>query len=129
MNTPIKKYRTSLYAFLFLLLGIALTTFWFSLKNPMKPLYVEVLNDTDATIPSVIIEHGSANLQEKISMVQLKPHESRIVALNHKPGMGFNVAANFANGEKTEICGGKSKDHWFFRETITKFGIYTTPVR
>lgn len=127
--TAMNTRRSSLYAVLFLLLGIALSTIWFSLKNPMRPLYVELLNDTDATIPSVVIEHGSANLQQKISLVQLKPHESRIVALNHQPGMGFNVAANFANGEKTEICGGKSKDHWFFRETITKFGIYTTPVR
>jgi hypothetical protein len=95
----------------------------------MKPLYVEVVNDTEALIPSVIIEHGSAGLQEKISVVQLRSKESRILALNHKPGMGFNVLVNFADGTQTEICGGKSKDYWFFRETITKFGIYTTPVR
>lgn len=123
------KPRLSLFAILLVLLGIAISSFWFSLKNPMRPLYVEILNDTDKLIPSVIIEHGSADLQEKISIVQLQPKESRIIALNHKPGMGFNVAANFMNGEQTEICGGKSKDHWFFRETITPFGIYTTPVR
>jgi len=123
------KLRLSLYAFLFLLLGIAISSFWHSLQNPMKPLYVELVNDTEKLIPSVIIEHGSAGLQEKISVVQLQPKERRLIALNHKPGMGFNVAVNYANGEKTEICGGKSKDHWFFRETITKFGIYTTPIR
>ncbi len=112
-----------------LLLGIAISNLWQKLHHPMKPLYVEVVNDTESLIPSVIIEHGSAGLQEKISVVQLKSKESRILALNHKPGMGFNVLVNFADGTKTEICGGKSKDHWFFRETITKFGIYTTPVR
>lgn len=95
----------------------------------MKPMYVEIVNDTQKLIPSVIIEHGSAGLQEKIMLLQLNPKESRIIALNHKPGMGFNVAVNYANGEKTEICAGKNKPHWFFRETITKFGIYTTAIR
>ena len=125
----ISKKRVLIISFAFLLLGIAISSFWHSLHNPMKPLYVELLNGTEAVIPSVIIEHGSGSLQEKITVVQLKPKESRVIALNHKPGMGFNVLANFADGTKTEICGGKSKDHWFFRETITKFGIYTTPVR
>ena len=91
-------------------------------------MFVELQNDTGATIPSVIIEHGSANLQEKISVVQLQPDESRVVALNHKPGMGFNVAVNFADGEKTEICVGRSNDYWFFREIISKFGIQTEVV-
>lgn len=109
--------------------GVAVTSLWYTLQNPMKPLYVELVNDTDKLIPSVIIEHGSAGLQEKITLVQLKSKETRVIALNHKPGMGFNVLVNYADGEKTEICGGKSKDHWFFRETITKFGIYTTPIR
>jgi len=119
----------TLNALLFVLLGIALSSLWFVLKTPMRPMYVEIVNDTENIIPSVVIEHGNVNLQEKISLVQLRPQESRTVALNHQPGLGFNVAANFANGEKTEICAGKSKKHWFFRETITKFGIYTTPVR
>ena len=113
----------------FFLLGIIISSFWFSLQNPMKPLYVELVNDTMDIIPSVEIEHGNAGLQEKIMVVRLKPQERRVVALNHQPGLGFNVAVNYANREKTEICAGKSKDHWFFRETITKFGVYTTPVR
>lgn len=112
-----------------LLTGVMGATFWHSLQNPMKPLYVEVFNDTAELIPVVEIEHGSQSLQEKIVLLRLKPKERRIVALNHLPGMGFNVAVNYANKEKIEICGGKSKDYWFFRETITKHGIYTTPIR
>ncbi len=112
-----------------LVLGIVLSNLWHAYYNPMKPLYVELVNATETIIPSVIIEHGSAGLQEKIIVVQLKPKESRLLVLNHKPGMGFNVQANFSDGSQTEICGGKSKDYWFFRETITKFGIYTTPIR
>ena len=125
----VSKKSVAIITLIFLLLGAVISSLWYELHNPMKPLYVEVVNDTDTLIPSVVIEHGSAGLQEKITLVQLKREESRVLALNHKPGMGFNVLANFADGTKTEICGGKSKDHWFFRETITKFGIYTTPVR
>jgi len=125
----VSKKIVVIASLILMLLGIAMSGFWHGLHNPMKPLYVELINGTEALIPSVIIEHGSGDLQEKITVVQLTPKESRILALNHKPGMGFNVLANFADGTQTEICGGKSKDHWFFRETITKFGIYTTPIR
>lgn len=121
--------RSVIIAILVFIFGFVISGFWYSLQNPTKPLFVEILNDTDTLIPSVIIEHGNANLQEKITLVQLKPKETRIIVLNHKPGMGFNVAANYANGEKTEICGGKNKGIWFYRETITKFGIYNTPIR
>jgi hypothetical protein len=121
--------RLHIYALVFILLGISITIFWFSLHNPIKPLFVELVNDTDKVIPTVLIEHGSPSLQEKIIIVQLKARERRVIALNHKPGMGFNVAVAYADGSKTEICAGKSKDYWFLRETITKFGIYTTPIR
>ncbi len=123
---PKKNFITVILA---LLLGIGLTSFWYNLHNPMKPLYVELVNDTEVLIPSVIIEHGSSGLQEKITLVQLKSKESRILALNHKPGMGFNIHVNFADGTETEICTGKEKEYWFFRETITKFGVYSRPIR
>ena len=109
--------------------GFVISSFWQSLHNPMKPLYVEVYNNTKEIIPSVEIEHGGNGLQEKIMLIRLKPEERRVIVLNHKPGLGFNVAANYAHRGKSEICGGKSKDYWFFRETITPHGIYTTPIR
>lgn len=121
-----KKYTRSA---IFLFVGILLSYLWFNLNNPKQPLYVEVVNDTETLLPSVIIEHGGNSIQEKITLTQFKPKEVRTVVLNHNPGMGFNIAVNYANGEKTEICGGKSKKHWFIRETITKFGIYDTPIR
>ncbi len=121
--------RSVIIAVLVFILGIVIGSYWYSLQNPAKPLFVEIVNDTEALIPSVIIEHGNANLQEKITLVQLRPRETRIIVLNHKPGLGFNIAVNYANGEKTEICAGKNKGIWFFRETITKFGIYNTPLR
>ena len=128
MHSLSKKYLIIIGAALFFVGGF-FGSFWHSLSRPMKPLYVELFNDTKEIIPSVEIEHGSVALQEKILVVRLEPQERRIIALNHKPGMGFNVAVNYANREKTEICAGKSKDYWFFRETITKFGVYSTPIR
>lgn len=123
------KIRLSLYLLIALLTGAMSASAWYYLHNPLKPLYVEVVNDTDKLIPSVIIEHGNLILQEKIMIIRLKPNEKRIIALNHTPGLGFNVKAIFKSGEQTEICAGKNKAYWFFRETITKFGIYTTPIR
>ena len=121
--------RPAIFAVLLFVFGFIASSYWSFLKNPMKPLYVELVNETDSMVPSVVIEHGGGGLQEKITIVQLKAKETRVLALNHKPGMGFNVAVNYANGEKTEICAGKNKGYWFFRETITKFGVYNTPIR
>ncbi len=123
------KAKKTRYIFMLLLLGGVAAYYWFALGKPVKPLYVELYNDTDQLIPSVIIEHGNANLQEKITVVQLKSKQRRYIMLNHKPGMGFNIAVNYPNGEKTEICAGKNKNYWSIRGTITKFGIYTTPIR
>lgn len=123
------KSRITLTSLTLLLTGVMLSQLWFWYYNPKKPLYVEIVNDTKSIIPSVVIEHGTPNLQEKVMLVRIKPNEQRVITLNHKPGLGFSIQANFANGDKTEICGGKTKGYWFYRETITKFGIYTTPIR
>ena len=112
-----------------IVVSIVATKYWQDRHYPIHPIFVEVVNETDKVIPSVIIEHGNDNLQEKITMVQFRPGEKRIIALNHQPGLGFNVQANYANGEMIEICGGKSPGYWFYRETILDVGIYTTPIR
>ncbi|MEE9325742.1 MAG: hypothetical protein V3U71_00500 [Cocleimonas sp.] len=121
--------RASLSALLFILLGFVVSSFWHSLHNPIQPMYIELFNETEEVIPSIEIEHGGNALQEKIMVLRLKPNESRLLVLNHKPGMGFNIAVNYTNAEKTEICTGKNKDYWYLKETITKFGIYTTLIR
>ena len=112
-----------------ILLSVIATKFWQDQHYPSRPVFVELVNATHTLIPSVIIQHGNHQLQEKISIVQLRAGEKRIIALNHEPGLGFNIKVNYANGEVTEICGGKSKGYWFYRETIVDVGIYTTPLR
>jgi len=44
-------------------------------------MYVEVVNDTETLLPSVIIEHGGNSIQEKITLTQFKPKEVRTVVL------------------------------------------------
>ncbi len=116
-------------AIILILLSVAATKYWLEQYYPSRPVFVELVNATKQLIPSVIIEHGNYQLQEKISSVQLRAGEKRIIALNHEPGLGFNIKVNYANGEVTEICGGKTKGYWFYRETIVDVGIYTTPIR
>lgn len=125
----LKTSHLMMIAITLILLSVIATKFWQDQHYPSRPLFVELVNATNTLIPSVIIEHGNHQLQEKISIVQLRAGEKRIIALNHEPGLGFNIKVNYANGEVTEICGGKTKGYWFYRETIVDVGIYTTPLR
>lgn len=123
------KKHWAIAVILLILISILATKYWNDRYYPSRPVFVELFNSTNKLIPSVIIEHGNDQLQEKITVVQLRAGEKRIIALNHQPGLGFNVQANYANGEMIEICGGKSEGYWFYRETIMDVGIYTTPIR
>ncbi len=125
----LKISHLMIIAITLIILSVVATKFWQNRHYPSRPVFVELVNATNKLIPSVIIEYGNDQLQEKISIVQLRAGEKRIIALNHEPGLGFNVQVNYANGEMTEICGGKSKGYWFYRETILDVGIYTTPLR
>lgn len=102
---------------------------WYQAYSPIRPMFVELANATSELLPSIVIEHGNSLLQEKIVIVQLQVGEKRIIALNHEPGLGFNVKVNYADGRSTEICSGRSKEHRFYRETIEDAGIYTTPIQ
>ena len=77
--------------------------------------------------PEVAITHGKADLQEHIQARQIKPGESRVIALNHRSGLGFNVDANLADGRQYSICAGKRDDRRI-RLTITSGGIIPQPV-
>ncbi len=112
-----------------ILASVLATKYWVERYYPSQPIFIELINATKQVIPSVIIEFGNDQLQEKIMMVQLRVGEKRILALNHHSGLGFNVQVHYADGEMTEICGGKSKGYSFYRETIIPTGIYTTPIR
>lgn len=112
-----------------ILVSVLSTKYWLERYYPSQPIFIELVNATQSVIPSVIIEFGNDQLQEKITVVQLRSGEKRVLALNHHAGLGFNIQVNYADGEMTEICGGKTEGYRFYRETIINTGIYTTPIR
>jgi hypothetical protein len=111
------------------LLTILISQFWHYLHTPMHPIYVDIYNETEEVIPSVVIEHGNVNTQEKIQSIQIQPQEHRIIALNHQPKLGFSITANYANGKESEICAGKWSEKYYLRAHVSRFGIYMTDVR
>ena len=112
-----------------LLLGIALTIVHHHLHTPINPIFVDIYNETDQILPSVVIEHGNINTQEKIQAIGIKPDEHRIIALNHQPELGFNIKAHFKNGKDSEICAGKWSKEYYLRATVSPYGIYITEIR
>ncbi|MEE9352185.1 MAG: hypothetical protein V3U78_07990, partial [Thiotrichaceae bacterium] len=112
-----------------LLAGVALSSVRHHLHTPMNPLFVDIYNETEEIIPSVVIEHGNINTQEKIQAIRIEPGEHRIIALNHQPELGFNIKANYANGKESEICAGKWSKERYLRASVWSYGIYITEIR
>ena len=108
--------------------GALLSAAWYHYQHPVRPLYVDLYNGTAATLPEVAITHGTANLQSRIQALRISPGEHRIVALNHRPGMGFNVDATLADGSRFSICAGKD-DARFIGITVSAGGLVPHPLR
>lgn len=99
--------------------------FWYGMQYPGRPLFVEIVNLRDATIPLLKIEHGNDFSQEKILLTQLRAGESRVISLNHEPGKGYSVEVQLADGKKTEACVGKLSHRWVNRVIVTSNGIFS----
>lgn len=89
-------------------------------------LEVEIVNASGEPVTAVEIHHGNADTEEKITLFQLEPNTSRTLALNHAPGLGYNLTARFADGRELSICGGRAKGRWRMREVITAQAIYSS---
>lgn len=98
---------------------------WYGMQYPGRPLFVEIVNMRDTTIPLLKIEHGNDFSQEKILLTQLRSGESRVISLNHEPGKGYSVEMQLADGKKTEACVGKLSNRWVNRVIITSNGIFS----
>lgn len=108
-----------------LLSGAFLMHLWYGTQYPTRPLFVEIANLRDATIPLLKIEHGNDFSQEKILLTQLKAGETRTITLNHAPGKGYSVEAQLADGSKVEACVGKQSQRWVNRVVLTSNGIFS----
>ena len=113
-----------LTAFVGIIGGALLASGWYRLNYPMQPLFVEISNQRTAIIPLLSIEHGSDYAQEKILLTQLRPGETRVIALNHEPGRGYSIEAQLADGSKVEACVGKLSKKWVNSVLITSNGIF-----
>lgn len=105
--------------------GIAAMLLWYGQQYPGRPLFVEIANMREETIPLLKIEHGNDLSQEKILLTQLQAGETRIVTLNHEPGKGYSVEVQLPDGKKVEACVGKLSDRWVNRVIITSNGIFS----
>lgn len=112
-------------AVLGLVVGMSGMKFWCGMQYPARPLFVEITNMRDTTIPLLKIEHGNDFSQEKILLTQLKAGESRVLTLNHEPGKGYSVEAQLADGNKVEACVGKMSDRWVNHVILTTNGIFS----
>ncbi len=105
--------------------GMVAMSLWHGQQYPGRPLFVEIANMREATIPLLKIEHGNDFSQEKILLTQLQAGETRVVSLNHEPGKGYSVEVQLPDGKKTEACVGKLSKRWVNRVIITNNGIFS----
>lgn len=93
---------------LFLVIGLALGWLIFSDHTNHDILYVTVHNTDSVMLESVRFEFGFGVTQSNILVLQIKPGEKRLVALNHPLHKGYNVEARFADGEVRSFCANKT---------------------
>lgn len=92
----------------FFILGLSLGWLIFAEHNSPDILYVKVHNTDTVMLESVRFEFGFGLTQSNILLLQIKPGEQRLVALNHPLNKGYNVEARFADGEVRSFCANRS---------------------
>lgn len=92
----------------FFILGFALGWLLFADHLDADILYVTVHNTDDIMLESVRFEFGFGLTQSDILILQVKPGEKRLVALNHPLHKGYNIEARFADGEVRSFCANRT---------------------
>lgn len=95
----------------FFLVGLALGWLLFADHQEQDILYVTIHNTDDVMLDSVRFEFGFGLTQSDILILQVKPGEKRLVALNHPLNKGYNVEARFADGEIRVFCANRNFPH------------------
>ena len=93
---------------LFFILGLGVGWLIFADHQDNDILYVTVHNTDTVMLESVRFEFGFGLTQSNILILQVKPGEQRLVALNHPLHKGYNVEARFFGGEVREFCANRS---------------------
>ena len=63
------------------------------------------------------------NTQEKIQVINLSPGETRIIALNHESGLGFDIEINYSDGRTVSACIGKNSEQSILPVKISQDGV------
>lgn len=92
----------------FFIAGLALGWLLFAEHQDNEILYVTVHNTDEVMLESVRFEFGFGLTQSNILILQVKPGEQRLVALNHPLNKGYNVEAHFADGEVRAFCANRN---------------------
>lgn len=89
---------------LYLLGGTALG--WLLFSRPLQPdiMLATFHNQSDMLINSVHLEFGFDLNQSDLLVLQIRPDESRTIAINHVPGRGFNTEVSYADGTVQSFC-------------------------
>lgn len=93
---------------LYLLGGLAFGWLLFSRPLPPDIMLVTFHNQSDILINSVHLEFGFDLNQSDLLVLQIRPGESRTIAINHVPGRGFNTVANYADGTRQSFCANRN---------------------
>ncbi|MGI6408655.1 MAG: hypothetical protein GXZ05_12340 [Gammaproteobacteria bacterium] len=89
---------------LYLLGGVILG--WLLFYRPLQPdiMLVTFHNQSDMLIHSIHLEFGFDLNQSDLRIMQIRPDESRTIAINHVPGRGFNTEVSYADGTIQSFC-------------------------
>jgi hypothetical protein len=93
---------------LFFIAGLGFGWLLFADQQEADILYVTVHNTDSVMLESVRFEFGFGLTQSNILLLQIKPDEQRLVALNHPLNKGYNVEARFAGGEVRSFCANRT---------------------
>ncbi|WP_018952780.1 hypothetical protein [Thioalkalivibrio sulfidiphilus] len=99
-------------ATLLFLIGLLLGWLIFADHGEPETLMVTVHNDSPVLIEAIWFDFSHGHRQSSLYEGQIRPGESRLVALNHPPGAGFNMKVRYADGMVQEFCANRGVREW-----------------
>jgi len=99
-------------ATLMFLVGLLLGWLIFANHGEPETLIVTVHNDSPVLIEAIWFDFSHGHRQSSLYEGQIRSGESRLVALNHPPGAGFNMKVRYVDGITQEFCANRGVREW-----------------
>ncbi|RDE24846.1 hypothetical protein DV711_04475 [Motiliproteus coralliicola] len=84
---------------------------------PLHGMEVTFNNASGQRIDAIQLDFGSADSQSSLQVYRIEPGQQRLLVLNHRPAMGFNVKVTYQDGQMQEFCALKGRKQQ--RATLT----------